>query len=160
MQFYIKNESGEFVQADKQVEEEFERMSHSIVSRRINEKLETELAKARPEFEKKVRGEVETALRSEIRNDIEAEYKDKLAESDKKFRELDVAFKRKTVAAEYGFKPEVESFLGDGTEEEMRAKAETLKENFNSNSSASSSIEKTDGSPSKIAQRTGLEIKI
>lgn len=157
MQFYIKNESGEFVEANKEVDEEYKRRSDPIVGRRIAEKLEIELAKARPDFEKKVRSEVEESLRKTIA----AEYEGKLAEADKKYAELDVAMRRKTIAAEYGFKPNVEEFLGSGTDEEMRAKADTLRANFNSAGNPSSMPEKGDGAPvSKIAQKTGLDIRI
>lgn len=156
MQFYIKNESGEFVEANKEVENEFRRMSDPIVARRIAEKMETELNKARPDFEKKVRGEVEEALRKTIAT----EYEGKLAEATKKYEDLDVALRRKTIAAEYGFKPESEEFLGSGTDEEMRAKADTLKNTF-STPAQTQTPDKTDGAPqSKLLDKYGLDIKI
>lgn len=156
MQFYIKNESGEFVEANKEVENEFKRMSDPIVARRIAEKLETELNKARPDFEQKVRGEVEESLRKTI----STEYEGKLAEANKKYEELDVALRRKTIAAEYGFKPESEEFLGSGTDEEMRAKADTLKNTF-STPAQTQTPDKTDGAPqSKLLDKYGLDIKI
>lgn len=156
MQFYIKNESGEFVEANKEVENEFRRMSDPIVARRIAEKMETELNKARPDFEKKVRGEVEETLRKTIAT----EYEGKLAEATKKYEDLDVALRRKTIAAEYGFKPESEEFLGSGTDEEMRAKADTLKNTF-STPAQTQTPDKTDGAPqSKLLDKYGLDIKI
>lgn len=156
MQFYIKNESGEFVEANKEVENEFRRMSDPIVARRIAEKMETELNKARPDFEKKVRGEVE----EELRKTIATEYEGKLAEATKKYEDLDVALRRKTIAAEYGFKPESEEFLGSGTDEEMRAKADTLKNTF-STPAQTQTPDKTDGAPqSKLLDKYGLDIKI
>lgn len=156
MQFYIKNESGEFVDGNKEVEAEFKRKSDPIVARRIAEKLEIELEKARPDIEKKVRGEVEES----VRKTISAEYKDKLAEANKKYEDLDIAFRRKTIAAEYGFKPESEEFLGSGTDEEMRAKADTLKNTF-STPTQTQTPDKTDGAPqSKLLDKYGLDIKI
>ena len=160
MQFYIKNDSGEFVEADKEIDEEYKKRSWGIVHTRLEEITERELEKKRPEFEKRVRGEVEEAFKKEIRESVEAEYKDKLAEADKKYGELDVAFRRKTIAAEYGFKPESEEFLGSGTDEEMRAKADTLKNTF-STPAQTQTPDKTDGAPqSKLLDKYGLDIKI
>lgn len=160
MQFYIKNEAGEFVEASKEIDEEFHRRSHSIVATRLKELREKDLEEARPEFEKKVREETEGKIREEVNASLKNEYEAKLQEASNRATELDVKLRRKAIAAEFGFKPEAEEFLGSGTDEEMRAKADTLKTSFSAPANANTP-EKTGANPqSKILQETGLNIVV
>lgn len=160
MQLYAKNESGEFEPAtDKQLAEVFKEKSDPIVARRIGEIREREVAKAleeaRPGLEKTVREEISAKVRSEV----EGEFKPQLEEANKAKQELEIALRRKTIAAEYGFKPETEEFLGNGTDEEMRAKADVLKNNFGS--TETKAPEKQTAEPTnKLQEATGLDITI
>lgn len=160
MQLYSKNESGEYEPAtEAQLSEVFKEKSHAIVARRIEEIRESEvskaLEKAKPELEQKLRDE----LTAKIKGEVESEFKPQLDEANKKAGELEVALRRKTVAAEFGFKPETEEFLGNGSEEDMRAKAETLKSNFGA--PAPQMPEKNSAEPkSSLLSKTGLDIKI
>ena len=162
MQFYIKNESGEFTAAsESQIEDAFRERSDAIVSKRLASIKDKELEKARPEFEKKVREEVTAGIEKTLREQIEGEYKGKLEEADKAIAEKDILLRRKTIAAEYGFKPDAEEFLGNGTDDEMRAKADTLKNTFGANSGGGDLPNKTGTEPpSETAEQYGLDIKI
>lgn len=62
-----------------------------------------------------------------ITEKLDGDYKTKLEEANKKSASLETTIRQKTIAAEYGFKSDLESFLGDGDEESMRAKADVLK---------------------------------
>lgn len=158
-EFYIKNEAGEFVEASKEVDEEFHRRSHQIVSNRINEIREKALEEARPEIEERVRKETVEKIREEVKTAFKGEYDGKLAEAENRVKELDAALRRKTIAAEYGFKPEAEQFLGDGTDDDMRAKADTLKSSFAPQDVAMP--DKGSADPvSKVQQETGLNIVV
>lgn len=160
MQLYSKNESGEFELAtEAELNEAFKEKSDRIVSKRIAEIREAEVSKAiaeaKPELEKTLREELTPKLREEL----ESEFKPQIEEAQKAKAELECALRRKTVAAEYGFKPEAEEFLGNGSEEEMRATAEKLKNNFGA--PAPQPPEKNSAEPkSSIMEKTGLDIKI
>ena len=78
-------------------------------------------------IEAEVRKSATEAIKEEVRKEIEPEYKDKLAEAEARAKTLDTSLRRKTIAAEYGLKAEFEEFLGDGSDEDMRAKADVLK---------------------------------
>lgn len=125
--FYLRNESGDFIEAtESDYEEAFRERSDKIISKRLAISVKNALEKEKPEFLEKLRRE-ET---STIRKEIEAEAQSKIDEAEKRVGDLENRLRRKTIAAEYGFKPEAEEFLGNGTEEEMRAKADTLKNSF------------------------------
>lgn len=136
MEFYIKNEQGEFEQAnslvDKIKEDYLREKSAAIVSEKISKYRDKEAAKLREELEPKIREELAGDLRKELTTSITAElekqYADKLQAEKGRADELDVRLRQKTIAAEYGFKPEAEQFLGTGSDEEMRARADALKE--------------------------------
>lgn len=131
MQFYTKNEEGEFVEAtESQIEDQFRERSDRIVRKKLASIRESEMEKMRPEIEAKLREEAMPKLEEEVKKKIEGEFKTQLEEVAKSRDELDMKFRRKTIAAEYGFKPETEEFLGTGTDDEMRAKADILKSNF------------------------------
>ena len=153
--FYKKTDEGEYVEADSDVDELFRQKSSDIVSDKLTKAKE----KIRDEIEDEVRKSSLETIKSEAKEELEAEYKTKLEESESKARQLDIRLRRKTIAAEYGFKPETEEFLGDGDDEAMRAKADTLKNSFASNGSVS--MEKsTEPTVSKLQQKTGITVEI
>lgn len=125
--FYKKLDSGEFVDADKNVDDLFRQKSDSIVSARLGSVREKESARIREEIEADVRKTATEAIKAKVKEELEADYKNRLSEVESKANALDVQLRRKTIAAEYSFKPEMEEFLGDGTDEDMRAKADLLK---------------------------------
>lgn len=160
MQLYSKTESGEFEPAtEAELSAVFKEKSDRIVSKRIAEIREAEVSKAieeaKPELEKTLRDE----LTAKIKDEVESEFKPQLEEVQRAKADLEVALRRKTVAAEYGFKPEAEEFLGNGSEEDMRSNAEKLKSNFGA--PAPQPPEKNSAEPkSSIMEKTGLDIKI
>jgi paraquat-inducible protein B len=153
--FYKQNDAGEYVEADKDVDDLFRQKSSDIVSAKLAKAKE----KIREEIEDEVRSNALETIKSEAKQELEAEYKTKLEASESKANQLDIALRRKTIAAEYGFKPETEQFLGDGSEEDMRAKADTLKTSFSFN--GSTSVEKqSEPSVSKLQESTGIRVEI
>ncbi len=160
MEFFTKNESGEFIAAsDSQIEDLFKERSDKIVSKKLASVREKELERLRPELEKQIREETTSKLKEELKTEIEGEYKTKLEEATKAQDELNIQLRRKTIAAEYGFKPETEEFLGNGTEDEMRAKADTLKNSFGN--PAVNYPDKSPGEPnSESLEKYGLDVKI
>ena len=124
--FYKQTDDGEYVEADKDVDELFRQKSSEIVSSKLTKAKE----KIRAEIEDEVRESALKTIKSEARKELENEYKSRLEASESKARQLDIALRRKTIAAEYGFKPETEQFLGDGSDDDMRAKADALKTSF------------------------------
>lgn len=160
MNFYTKNESGEMVPAtEAQLEKLVSERSNGIVARRIAEIREKEvadaLAKAKPELETKLRDE----LTAKIKSEVESEFQPLIDEANKAKGEAELALRRKTIAAEFGFKPETEEFLGSGSEEDMRAKAETLKNSFGA--PAPSAPDKEPGEQkSSVFDKTGLDIQV
>lgn len=154
--FYKKTEEGEYVEADNDVDELFRQKSSDIVSAKLSKAKE----KIRDEIEDEVRKNALETIKGEARQEIEAEYKPKLEESESKIRQLDIKLRRKTIAAEYGFKPDAEEFLGDGDDDSMRAKADTLKNSFTSNSGSVSMEKSSEPKVSKLQQRTGITVEI
>ena len=153
--FYKQNDEGEYIEADKDVDELFRQKSSDIVSAKLAKAKE----RIRTEIEDEVRNSALENIKGEAKQELEAEYKTKLEESESKARQLDIALRRKTIAAEYGFKPETEQFLGDGSDDEMRAKADTLKNSFSVNNGAS--IEKqSEPRVSKLQESTGIRVEI
>lgn len=133
MQFYTKNDAGEFIPADEAVEQYakdyLRKKSGEIVSERLSRYKKSEGEKLRKELENNLRKEIDESVRSEVKNEIEAEYSDKLSEANSKVSELEIELRRKNIAAEYGLGQQFEQFLGDGDEDEMRGKADILKNN-------------------------------
>lgn len=131
MQFYTKNESGEYTEATSaQLEEYFRSRSDKIVQNRIEAIRQSEIEKVKPELEKTLREELTKSLEPEIRKNVESEFQTKLDEAQKTIAERDTTIRQKTIAAEYGFKAGTEKFLGTGSEEEMRKNADELKSGF------------------------------
>lgn len=125
--FYKKNEDGEFVEADDQVDQLFREKSDKIVSAKLSGMREKESARIREEIEADVRATASENIKKELQDEIAKEYQVKLDQAQADYQKLDIRLRQKTIAAEYGFKPETEQFLGEGTDDEMRAKADILK---------------------------------
>lgn len=152
MNFYVKKDSGEYAPAtDTDVEELFKERSDKIVSAKLKsrqEKLRSEIeAELRGELSDKLKEELSATIKAETRKEVETEYQTKLSKSESKAKELDIKLRRKAIAAEYGFKANAEEFLGDGTDEEMRAKADMLKESFGSSQSSGRELDKQTSEP-------------
>lgn len=158
--FYKKTDEGEYVEADKDVDELFRQKSSEIVSGKLAKAREKETAKIREEIEDEVRNSTLETIKSEVRAEIENEYKPKLEESESRVRQLDIQLRRKTIAAEYGFKPETEQFLGDGNEDDMRAKADTLKTSFALGNNSISMEKQSEPAVSKLQEKTGIKVEI
>lgn len=139
MEFFTKNTAGEFVAAtDSQIEELFRERSDRIVSKKLAAAKDKELERLRPEIESRITKETTERLEKEINERIAGEYKTKFEQLETEKKDLDIKLRRKTIAAANGFKPELEEFLGQGTDEEMQAKADILKKNSAANSTNSS----------------------
>lgn len=154
--FYKLSEDGNYVEADKDVDELFRQKSGDIVSAKLTKAKE----KMREEMAEEVRANALETIKSEAKQELETEYKSKLEESESKVRQLDIQLRRKTIAAEYGFKPETEQFLGDGSDDDMRAKADTLKTSFSINNAQVSMEKQSEPQVSKLQQRTGITVEI
>ena len=153
--FYKQTDDGKYVEADNDVDELFRQKSSDIVSAKLAKAKE----KLREEMAEEVRKSSYESIRSEAKQELEDEYKKKLEESESKAKQLDIQLRRKTIAAEYGFKPDTEQFLGDGDEDDMRAKADVLKASFSSSNTAP--LEKiSEPKVSKLQQSTGITVEI
>ena len=131
MEVYIKNEEGEYAEATKDdIEALFRERSDKIVSKKLAAAKEKQTEEIRAEIVAKVQTEERDKLKSDLRGEIESEFKEKLDKAEARSNELGIQLRRKTIAAEYGFKPELEKYLGNGTDEEMRKEADTLKNSF------------------------------
>lgn len=131
--FYVKNDSGEFVEpTEQQIDEFYKTKSERIIAR----KLADERDKFRAKIDEELRKEVSEKIKAEARKEVEAEYQQKVSEAESRVQDLDIQLRRKKIANEYGFKPEAEDFLGNGTDDEMRAKADVLKNGFSSEPSS------------------------
>lgn len=153
--FYKQNDEGEYIEADKDVDELFRQKSSDIVSSKLSKAKE----KLREEIEDELRQSATETIKSEARAEIESEYKEKLEASESKAKQLDVLLRRKTIAAEYGFKPEAEEFLGNGSDDDMRAKADTLKNSFSVNN-LTSMEKQSEPKVSKLQESTGIRVEI
>ena len=157
--FYKQNDNGDYIEADSDVDELFRQKSNEIVSSKLAKAREKEISKIREEVEDEIRSNALETIKSEARAEVENEFKDKLETSEAKVKQLDVKLRRKTIAAEYGFKPETEEFLGDGSDDDMRAKADVLKNSFGGNSGIH--VEKgTEPKVSKLQEKTGITVTI
>ena len=128
--FYKKDENGEFIEADDQVDLLFREKSDKIVSAKLSGMREKESARIREEIEADVRKTTSENIKKELQDEISKEYQVKLDQAETENRRLDTLLRRKTIAAEYGFKPGTEQFLGEGSDDEMRAKADILRSEF------------------------------
>ena len=161
MQFYTKDDSGEYAEAtDSQIEELFQARSEKIIAKKLAIAREKELERIRPELEEQIRKDYYPKLEEEAKEKAKAELEPKLHEAENRANELDVALRRKTIAAEYGFKPEAEQFLGNGTDDEMRSKADTLKNSFAAQGMPNAPDKQSTEPESKLLQETGLDIRV
>ena len=157
--FYKLNDAGEYTEADNDVEELFRTRSDEIIRKKLEKARERETEKIRTEIEDEVRSNALETIKGEVKSEVETEWKQKLDASESKAHQLDIALRRKTIAAEYGFKPDTEQFLGDGSDEDMRAKADVLKASFGA--SSNTAIEKqSEPTVSKLQQSTGIKVEI
>jgi len=157
--FYVKNDSGEYAKAtEAQIDELFKEKSDRIVAAKLKsrrEKIREEVeAELRKEITEAVKAETGDTIKAEARKEVEAEYQDKLSKSESKAKELDIKLRRKIIAAEYGFKADAEKFLGDGDDEAMRANADALKTSFLSNESSGKKVEKQTSEPTETGYVT------
>ena len=161
MQFYTKDDSGEYTEAtDSQIEELFQARSEKIIAKKLAIAREKELERIRPELEEQIRKDYYPKLEEEAKEKAKEEFEPKLHEAENRANELDVALRRKTIAAEYGFKPEAEQFLGNGTDDEMRSKADTLKNSFATQGMPNAPEKQSTEPESKLQQETGLDIRV
>jgi len=161
MQFYTKDDSGEYTEAtDSQIEELFQARSEKIIAKKLAIAREKELERIRPELEEQIRKDYYPKLEEEAKEKAKEEFEPKLHEAENRANELDVALRRKTIAAEYGFKPEAEQFLGNGTDDEMRSKADTLKNSFATQGMPNAPEKQSTEPESKLHQETGLDIRV
>ena len=129
--FYTKADDGQYTEATKeQLEETWRERSDNIVSEKLARRKDKYMAEVRAEAEPKIREELTKELTEQIGKEKSEEFQGKLDELQHKLTESETKLRRKTIAAEYGFKTEVEEFLGNGSDEEMRAKADKLKDGF------------------------------
>ena len=120
--------------------------------------VKTETAKMREEVEKTLRDELTTSITKSTEDKVRKEFQTKLDDATAKNTQLETTIRQKTIAAEYGFKPGTEKYLGEGTEEEMRKEADNLKNSFGT---APKAPEKQTGSGvSEIQKRTGIQVDI
>ena len=153
-QFYTKNEDGSFKEADDLVEQEFQEKSGKIVSLKLNAGREKMATSIREEISEEVRRETTDAIRREITDELSEKHQVEINAVKKENEGLAMQLRRKNIAAEYGFKADDEEFLGEGSDEDMRAKADTLKASFESSRQIPAPDKKTkdDGSTSSFVQ--------
>lgn len=127
MQFYKKDGDGFTEVGEEDFKQIFkERLDRIKVQQEADVRKEIE-QKFRDEFTPKLTEELTTKLTGTITQKLEGDFKTKIEEATKKSAELETKIRQKTIAAEYGFKSDLESFLGEGDEDDMRAKADVLK---------------------------------
>lgn len=159
--FYKKNEDGEFVKVDQDKDEDlkalWKKKSDNIVRERMRGVKET----AKKEVEEEMLANIPESVTKAARAEVEKEFQKKLDDANSEKNKLDVALRRKTIAAEYGFKPELEDFLGDGDDEDMRSKADALKGGFSSGSKMGALDKETSSkNTSSVQERTGIKVEI
>lgn len=158
MQLYIKSSNGEYHETQESdiaswLSPRLEKVRKDTADKttaEVKEKLKDELTKSLTQ-------ELTDKLTKDITKTVEEEYKPKLNEVQNKLTAAETQIRQKTIAAEYGFKPELESFLGEGTDDDMRAKADILKE---SNSTGTPPNKSTDDKVSSTQKSTGVIVEI
>lgn len=146
--YYTKNDAGEFteVNTDDMFKERHERW------------VKNESAKIREDVEKSVRDELTKTITEQADKSASEKYQPQIDELKTKNEELETTIRQKTIAAEYGFKPGTEKYLGTGSEEDMRKEADNLKEQFGGGATAPN--RQQPGKTSAIQTRTGVKITI
>lgn len=120
--------------------------------------VKTESTRIREDVEKSLRDELAPTITKEAEDKIKSELQPKLDAAVQKAQQLETSLRQKTIAAEYGFKPGTEKYLGNGTEEEMRKEADLLKSSFNGTTKAPD--KETGSGKSATQQRTGIKVEI
>lgn len=146
--YYTKGEDGELseVNPDDMFKERKQRWQTA------------ESAKIREEVEKTVRDELSTSVKS-AEDKVRSELQKQIDEANSMNQKLEVTLRQKTIAHEYGFKPGTEKYLGNGSEEEMRKEADTLKNEFG-NTKMVVPDKSTETSESEVQNRTGIKVNI
>lgn len=146
--YYTKNDAGEFteVNTDDMFKERHERW------------VKNESAKIREDVEKSVRDELTKTITEQASKSASEKYQPQIDELKTKNEELETTIRQKTIAAEYGFKPGTEKYLGTGTEEDMRKEADNLKEKFGGGATAPN--RQQPGKASAIQTRTGVKVTV
>ena len=146
--YYTKNDAGEFteVNTDDMFKERHERW------------VKNESAKIREDVEKSVRDELTNTITERAEKDAKEKYQPQIDDLTSKNKDLETTILQKTIAAEYGFKPGTEKYLGTGTEEDMRTEADNLKEKFGGGATAPN--RQQPGKASAIQTRTGVKVTI
>lgn len=146
--YYTQGENGEYSEVD----------AESMFQERKSRWQQTETSKIRTEVEASLRDELTPTIEKEQRSIIEKEFQPKLEDAQKVNTALETQLRQKTIAAEYGFKPGTEKYLGEGSEEDMRKEADNLKEHFAT--STTPPEKKTSSGESAIQKRTGIAVKV
>lgn len=148
MAYYTQNDAGEYLEVD----------ADEMFKDRHDRWVKSESEKVRKEVETSIRDELTPTITKEVEDRVKGEYETKLSDATANTTKLETQLRQKTIAAEYGFKPGTEKYLGEGTEEEMRKEADTLKTSF---ATAGTPPEKVTGKgQSKIQKKTGLQVTI
>lgn len=155
--FYKKNEDGEFVKVDQDKDEDLKALWKEKSDGIVRERMRGVKESTRKEVEKEMLENIPESVTKAARAEIEKEFQKKLDDANSEKNKLDVALRRKTIAAEYGFKPEFEKYLGDGDEDSMRKEADTLKEGFGSKKAEPLNKETKDGSRDSFVRLTAKE---
>lgn len=148
MNFYTKNDDGEYTEVD----------TKEMFKDRHDQWVRSETSKIKEDLEKTYREEMSKTIAKETEDRIKNEYQPKLDDATKKVSELETSLRQKTIAAEYGFKPGTEKYLGTGSEDDMRKEADVLKNSFGGTPPAGD--KHTTDSKSKTQERTGVKVVI
>jgi len=148
MAFYTKDDEGNLteVNADDMFKDRHERW------------VKTESEKVRDDVTASIREELTPTITSELEEKFKSEYQTKLDEANSQATKLQTQLLQTTIAAEYGFKRGTEKYLGEGTEEEMRKEADTLKKSFGA--SGGKPPRDTKEKVSKTQEKNGIKVEI
>lgn len=159
MQFYTKDQD-DFVEAtDEQIDELFRERSDKIVKARLAKAREKDAIKIREEIEADVRQSIEEDVRKQTKEELEQEYRTKLDEANARASELDVTLRQNNIAMEYGFNQKVAKLLGKGSDDEMRAVADDIRDSFSAGK-LSAPDKSTEETVSKMQAKTGVKVTI
>ena len=148
MTYYTKNDAGEFTEVN----------TDDMFKERHDRWVKNESAKIREDVEKSVHDELTKTITEQADKSASEKYQPQIDELKTKNEELETTIRQKTIAAEYGFKPGTEKYLGTGTDEDMRKEADNLKEKFGGGATAPN--RQQPGKTSAIQTRTGVKITI
>lgn len=148
MTYYTQNDAGEYLEVD----------SDEMFKERHDRWVKNESEKVRKDVETSIRDELTLTITKKVEDRVKGEFETKLTEATATTTQLQTQLRQKTVAAEYGFKPGTEKYLGEGTEEEMRKEADTLKTSFANGGTPPEKV--TGGGQSKAQKKTGLQVTI